>query len=110
MLKQLYPPLDPLLIPASPTEALVKEIKRRQRSALEGIVMADNFNTTVLTDQEEEFISLKVDVDGLTINVRIDGWEEPLQALKALFHLGQPERLVAMAVNMADALEEDADL
>lgn len=70
----------------------------------------NNLKTTVLTGQEEEFINLKVDVDGLTLNVRIDGWEEPLQALKALFHLGQPERLMAMAVNMADALEEEADL
>lgn len=72
--------------------------------------MADNFTTNIKTDELDEYLNLKVDVDGKTINVRIEGWEDPSQALIALYHLGQPSRLAAMAVNLADALEEDANL
>lgn len=69
--------------------------------------MADNYTTNILeaADDEPEYLNLKVDIEGRTINVRIDGWDEPHQALLALYHLGKPERIQNMVRGISEAAE-----
>lgn len=67
--------------------------------------MPDKINTEV-TEGETSYFSLDVKVGESTVTVKVSGYADAAEGLKALYLLGQPDRIMNLAAAMDDATEE----
>jgi hypothetical protein len=67
--------------------------------------MAVEINKASVVADDEAWMEFNITIDGDAINIRVSGYADPLNAIKALHLIGQPEQLARVAERYTEAGE-----